>query len=124
MRAASLARPLLRPCLVPQAMETSTSDYDREKLQERLAKLSGGVAVLKVGPAGWGGWGRRTGGMGKWTISNFTVPTPRFCLFQAVRCSAMWPSFGWLPLVPLTPDRLCLPPLPALPCPAPGGRRL
>ena len=28
----------------------STSDYDKEKLQERLAKLSGGVAVLKVTP--------------------------------------------------------------------------
>ena len=34
--------------LLPQAMDQSTSDYDREKLQERLAKLSGGVAVLKV----------------------------------------------------------------------------
>jgi len=32
-------------------METTTSDYDREKLQERLAKLSGGVAVIKVGAA-------------------------------------------------------------------------
>jgi chaperonin GroEL len=32
-------------------MEESTSDYDKEKLQERLAKLSGGVAVLKVGGA-------------------------------------------------------------------------
>ncbi len=32
-------------------MENTTSDYDREKLQERLAKLSGGVAVLKVGGA-------------------------------------------------------------------------
>ena len=32
-------------------METSTSDYDKEKLQERLAKLSGGVAVLYVGAA-------------------------------------------------------------------------
>ena len=32
-------------------MEETTSDYDREKLQERLAKLSGGVAVLKVGGA-------------------------------------------------------------------------
>jgi len=32
-------------------IETSTSDYDKEKLQERLAKLSGGVAVLKVGAA-------------------------------------------------------------------------
>ena len=30
-------------------VETSTSDYDKEKLQERLAKLSGGVAVIKVG---------------------------------------------------------------------------
>jgi chaperonin GroEL len=30
-------------------MEETTSDYDREKLQERLAKLSGGVAVIKVG---------------------------------------------------------------------------
>ena len=30
-------------------IELSTSDYDKEKLQERLAKLSGGVAVLKVG---------------------------------------------------------------------------
>lgn len=30
-------------------MEKTTSDYDREKLQERLAKLSGGVAVLKIG---------------------------------------------------------------------------
>ena len=32
-------------------IETCTSDYDREKLQERLAKLSGGVAVIKVGSA-------------------------------------------------------------------------
>ena len=33
------------------AIEVTTSDYDREKLQERLAKLSGGVAVIKVGAA-------------------------------------------------------------------------
>ena len=32
-------------------IEESTSDFDREKLQERLAKLSGGVAVIKVGAA-------------------------------------------------------------------------
>jgi chaperonin GroEL len=32
-------------------IESSTSDYDREKLQERLAKLTGGVAVIKVGAA-------------------------------------------------------------------------
>jgi chaperonin GroEL len=32
-------------------IEASTSDYDREKLQERLAKLSGGVAIIRVGAA-------------------------------------------------------------------------
>ena len=32
-------------------IETTTSDYDKEKLQERLAKLAGGVAVIKVGAA-------------------------------------------------------------------------
>ena len=32
-------------------IEKTTSDYDKEKLQERLAKLSGGVAVLKIGAA-------------------------------------------------------------------------
>ncbi len=33
------------------SIEKSTSDYDKEKLQERLAKLAGGVAVLYVGAA-------------------------------------------------------------------------
>ena len=36
---------------IRQQTESSTSDYDREKLQERLAKLAGGVAVLKIGAA-------------------------------------------------------------------------
>ena len=36
---------------IKKQMETSDSDYDREKLQERMAKLSGGVAVVKVGAA-------------------------------------------------------------------------
>jgi chaperonin GroEL len=36
---------------IRQQVETTTSDYDREKLQERLAKLVGGVAVIKVGAA-------------------------------------------------------------------------
>src|SRR5690606_34128707 len=36
---------------IKQQIESTTSDYDREKLQERLAKLSGGVAVLKIGAA-------------------------------------------------------------------------
>ena len=36
---------------IKQQIETTTSDYDREKLQERLAKLAGGVAVLYVGAA-------------------------------------------------------------------------
>lgn len=36
---------------IRQQMEDTTSDYDREKLQERLAKLAGGVAVIRVGGA-------------------------------------------------------------------------
>ena len=36
---------------IKKQIETSTSDYDKEKLQERLAKLAGGVAVLSVGAA-------------------------------------------------------------------------
>ena len=36
---------------IQRQIENSTSDYDREKLQERLAKLSGGVAVIRVGAA-------------------------------------------------------------------------
>jgi chaperonin GroEL len=36
---------------IRRQIEETTSDYDREKLQERLAKLSGGVAVIKVGAA-------------------------------------------------------------------------
>ena len=40
-----------RAAQISRAIETTTSDYDREKLQERLAKLSGGVAVIKVGAA-------------------------------------------------------------------------
>ncbi len=40
-----------RVAQIKSAIETTTSDFDREKLQERLAKLSGGVAVIKVGAA-------------------------------------------------------------------------
>ena len=36
---------------IKKQIEKSTSDYDKEKLQERLAKLSGGVAVIKIGAA-------------------------------------------------------------------------
>ena len=36
---------------IARQIETTTSEYDKEKLQERLAKLSGGVAVIKVGAA-------------------------------------------------------------------------
>jgi chaperonin GroEL len=36
---------------IREAAAQTTSDYDRDKLQERLAKLSGGVAVLKIGGA-------------------------------------------------------------------------
>jgi len=40
-----------RVALIKSSIEQSTSDYEKEKLQERLAKLSGGVAVIKVGGA-------------------------------------------------------------------------
>src|ERR1700744_1295303 len=40
-----------RVASIRQQIEESTSDYDKEKLQERVAKLSGGVAVVKVGAA-------------------------------------------------------------------------
>ncbi|MFD0916438.1 chaperonin GroEL [Pseudahrensia aquimaris] len=40
-----------RVAQIKQQIEETTSDYDREKLQERLAKLAGGVAVLRVGGA-------------------------------------------------------------------------
>jgi chaperonin GroEL len=40
-----------RVAQIQHAIASSTSDYDKEKLQERLAKLSGGVAVIKVGAA-------------------------------------------------------------------------
>ncbi|KGI83634.1 molecular chaperone GroEL, partial [Exiguobacterium mexicanum] len=40
-----------RVAQIRQQIEESSSDYDREKLQERVAKLAGGVAVIKVGAA-------------------------------------------------------------------------
>ncbi|QLG88567.1 chaperonin GroEL [Chitinibacter bivalviorum] len=40
-----------RVAMIRKQVEESTSDYDREKLQERVAKLAGGVAVIKVGAA-------------------------------------------------------------------------
>jgi chaperonin GroEL len=45
-------RPTSRPLRPdPAQIEETTSDYDKEKLQERLAKLAGGVAVIRVGGA-------------------------------------------------------------------------
>jgi chaperonin GroEL len=40
-----------RVAQIKQQIEETTSDYDKEKLQERLAKLAGGVAVIRVGGA-------------------------------------------------------------------------
>ena len=37
--------------MIRSSIETAKSDYEREKLQERLAKIAGGVAVIKVGGA-------------------------------------------------------------------------
>lgn len=42
---------LARVNQIKAQIETTTSDYDKEKLQERLAKLSGGVAVMYIGAA-------------------------------------------------------------------------
>ena len=42
---------LARCSSIKQQIDETTSDYDKEKLQERLAKLAGGVAVIKVGGA-------------------------------------------------------------------------
>jgi chaperonin GroEL len=46
-------------------VEETTSDYDREKLQERLAKLVGGVAVIKVGAHGDRDEGEEGAGRGR-----------------------------------------------------------
>jgi len=40
-----------RTSTIESSIETTTSEYDREKLQERLGRLTGGVAVIKVGGA-------------------------------------------------------------------------
>ena len=40
-----------RVAVIKSQIESTTSEFDKEKLQERLAKLSGGVAVIKVGAA-------------------------------------------------------------------------
>merc|ERR1712183_94820 len=50
VRGAGDEKEISRRCSqIKNQINESTSDYDQEKLQERLAKLSGGVAVLKVG---------------------------------------------------------------------------
>jgi chaperonin GroEL len=41
----------VRIAQIKQQIDEATSDYDKEKLQERQAKLAGGVAVIKVGAA-------------------------------------------------------------------------
>ena len=51
MAPARARRSRRRTVAIRQQIENTTSDYDKEKLQERLAKLAGGVAVIKVGGA-------------------------------------------------------------------------
>ena len=46
-----MLKSLARVGQIRAQLEETTSDFDREKLQERLAKLAGGVAVIKVGAA-------------------------------------------------------------------------
>src|SRR5436189_2482923 len=52
-----------RVAQIKAQIEETTSDYDREKLQERLAKLAGGVAVIRVGGATEGEGKARTDGV-------------------------------------------------------------
>ena len=49
--AASIGKNILTTEAIVAEIETTDSDFDREKLQERLATLAGGVAVIKVGAA-------------------------------------------------------------------------
>lgn len=46
-----MPRSLGRCLLIRESIDATKSDYEKEKLQERLAKLAGGVAVIKVGGA-------------------------------------------------------------------------
>ena len=69
-------------------IENTDSDYDREKLQERLAKLSGGVAVIKVGPPPRWSSRRRS------TASRTPCPPPRPPLKRAWFPAVALPSCG------------------------------
>jgi len=69
-------------------IEETTSDYDKEKLQERLAKLAGGVAVIRVGgPSETEVKERRIASM-----TRCIQPAPQsrkaFCRVAGLRCSA------------------------------------
>jgi chaperonin GroEL len=69
---------------IRRQIEETTSDYDREKLQERLAKLAGGVAVINVGAA------TETEMKEKRPVSR-TPCTPRAQRWR----KASWPVAGW-----------------------------
>ena len=73
---------------IKNEIENTDSDYDREKLQERLAKLSGGVAVLKVGAPPRSSSRRRS------TASRTRCPPPRRPSRRASSPAAAPPSCG------------------------------
>ena len=78
-------------------IETTDSDWDREKLEERLAKLSGGVAVIKVGAATETALKKRKEAVedavaaAKAAVEEGIVTGGGAALVQARRC---WPSCG------------------------------
>ena len=79
-------------------IENSDSDYDREKLQERLAKLAGGVAVIKAGAA------TEVELKSASTASKMPCATPRLPSKRASSPVVAWPCCS--PSPPSTPSRL------------------
>ncbi len=80
--------------MIKAELERTDSDFDREKLQERLAKLSGGVAVLKVGAATESELkekkSRIEDALQATRAASWSVPTPTS---TARSCRSAWRSF-------------------------------
>jgi chaperonin GroEL len=73
-------------------IEDTTSDYDKEKLQERLAKLAGGVAVIRVGGASEISSSRRTFSSRRCSGRNATFRSSRWRGRCRSRCFSTWSS--------------------------------
>lgn len=79
-------------------IEASSSDYDREKLEERLAKLSGGVAVIKVG--GFRNWRSRNARIGWRTLSMRPGRRWRKAFCRAAARRFFMRRRRWIALIP------------------------